>query len=71
MLEECSEVFPAMGTSLLASDSRRESHRTRHAWQGERSRLAGNIVDLTRFSGCMPYSWLLFGDGLAESRMAL
>jgi hypothetical protein len=60
VLEECSEAFPAMCISLLASN-RRDSHRTRHAWQGERTRLAGNIVDLARFRACMPYPWLLFG----------
>jgi hypothetical protein len=59
VLEECSEVFPAMCTSLLGSD-RRESH-GRDMLGRENALLAGNIVDLARFRGCMPYPWLIFG----------
>ena len=58
VFEECSEVFPAMCTSLLASD-RRESGRD---MLGKENALdLRGIVDLTRFRGCMLYPWLLFG----------
>ena len=62
VLEECSEVFPAMCTSLplLASD-RRESGRDMLGRENALDLRGIRVVDLTRFRGCMLYPWLLFG----------
>ena len=49
-VEECSEVFPAMCTSSVASERRDTG---REMLGKEKVQLAVNIVDFARFGGCM------------------